>query len=34
MNGSVGFLPSELTASPIVDRSHVFKGFAAVIRMF
>jgi outer membrane protein len=34
LNGSVAFLPSELTASPIVDHSQVFKGFAAVIRMF
>ena len=33
VNGSVGFLPSALTESPIVDRSQVYKGFVAVIRM-
>lgn len=34
LNGSVKFLPSELTASPIVDQSQVFNGFVAVNRLF
>ncbi len=34
LNGSVTFLPSDVTASPIVDKSRVFSGFAAVNRIF
>jgi len=34
LNGSVIFLPSELTTSPIMDQSRVFNGFVAVNRLF
>jgi outer membrane protein len=34
LTGSVIFLPSELTTSPIVDQAHVFNGFIAVTRLF
>lgn len=34
VSGSVGFLPREVTASPIVDRAQVFSGFLAITRLF
>ncbi len=34
LSGSVTFLASAITASPVVDESEVFSGFAAVNRLF
>ncbi len=34
LNGSVAFLPSEITESPIVDQSQIFSGFLAINRIF
>lgn len=33
-NGGVSFLPSEITASPIVDQSRVYNTFVAITRSF
>ena len=34
LSGSVTFLPSELTHSPIVDEDHAWSAFAALNRVF
>jgi outer membrane protein len=34
LNGSVEFLPAEITDSPIVDQSQVFNCFGAITRLF